>query len=687
MRLCQREFALLDARFGPFTEFVGAERRHTTDNVERLGLCEYGSRLWVHPAHNTVGSALRLIGERLSGYDGDDSSHRGPPPSGVIVVPYAPSAMWWGLVRHFTCVGRWEVGSSHLEMNQLGVWRGVRSNRASLALAFPRSSGKVSPVEVREGQYLASGSRLLSEGYVVPPDMPRTLMLPLLTGSFVYSPAENGKDRGELLLVWDAFRPQEEGREYNEEGNMAVSCAELLLVKKRGQASKVYHFVKGHVGKGGSFAEGPSGHGTTWLPWEVDTKLLWVVDHLVTVDGPLEPVQEKGTAHSSSEVRLGMAELSKRSFTFDYKRAVAEIEQAKLSLYSTSELTPPSPSPSAISVPESVQQGMAELQLAEGENEDAGAAELAAARASANEAVALRTHPKVVAKPPKSVVAPTVNISQRETICRYSSQRCEGCKVKFNFGEKIVVGARSMVHPGGECRALALEHQRKRDEEAKAGRKTLDKVNTVQSAKAAALADGERLTRVRMCLQHMCDCCDGEKYEPRVMCLRPGCSFGVHLVGCVRASKSYAAAGRLICLSCRLDGILEDGSAGMYEAPESLKQQVTLAMINELTSGAVATAQGRDQFANLERRWMSEVCAGGDGSPARVILPRHSIESFIIFMWWIVTEADRARSFATIMRAAGSVMSMLELNDWTKTSRVKAQAKEIEKKYGVSPYI
>ena len=30
-------------------------------------------------------------------------------------------------------------------------------------------------------------------------------------------------------------------------------------------------------------------------------------------------------------------------------------------------------------------------------------------------------------------------------------------------------------------------------------------------------------------------------------------------------------------------------------------------------------------------------------------------------------------------------MSMLELTDWTKTSRVKAQAKEIEKKYGVEP--
>ena len=90
-----------------------------------------GSRLWLHPAHNTVGSALRLLGERLAGYDGDNSSNRGPPPSGVVIVPFAPDAHWWTLVRHFCCVGRWEIGDSYLEMNQLGVWREVKSKRSA----------------------------------------------------------------------------------------------------------------------------------------------------------------------------------------------------------------------------------------------------------------------------------------------------------------------------------------------------------------------------------------------------------------------------------------------------------------------------------------------------------------------------------------------------------------------------
>ena len=81
LRLNVDEYRLLELRFGPFTEFVGAERRHPQSKCDNEGRL----RLWLHPAHNTVGSALRLLGERLAGYDGDDSSHRGPPPMGVVV--------------------------------------------------------------------------------------------------------------------------------------------------------------------------------------------------------------------------------------------------------------------------------------------------------------------------------------------------------------------------------------------------------------------------------------------------------------------------------------------------------------------------------------------------------------------------------------------------------------------------
>ena len=51
VRLREEEFALFDMRFGPFTECIGAERRHHVTSAARsvtdLGL----SRLWVHPTH------------------------------------------------------------------------------------------------------------------------------------------------------------------------------------------------------------------------------------------------------------------------------------------------------------------------------------------------------------------------------------------------------------------------------------------------------------------------------------------------------------------------------------------------------------------------------------------------------------------------------------------------------------
>ena len=166
------------------------------------------------------------------------------------------------------------------------------------------------------------------------------------------------------------------------------------------------------------------------------------------------------------------------------------------------------------------------------------------------------------------------------------------------------------------------------------------------------------------------------------MCLR-GCGRGVHLVACLRTSKNYGAAGRLICVECRLEEILESGNPA--DASASLEQQVTLAAVAELTTGAVSTAAGRNNFVSLERRWALEHITGTGGAASMVILPRHSMEAFIAFMWWLVTSADGARSFGTTMRAAGAVMTMLELVNWTKSSRVKAQIKEIEKKFGVEP--
>ena len=118
MRLCAAAYGELVACWGPFTEWIGAERRHPQGSPSAGGV----ERLWVHPTHSTVGSALRLIGERII----EAGEQR---VSGVIVVPQDEGAAWWKLTKHFQVVGRLDEGSDHLEANVLGTWRRVKAQR------------------------------------------------------------------------------------------------------------------------------------------------------------------------------------------------------------------------------------------------------------------------------------------------------------------------------------------------------------------------------------------------------------------------------------------------------------------------------------------------------------------------------------------------------------------------------
>ena len=86
MRLDASSFESLERRFGPFTEWLGAERRLAT-RPSSVG----ASKIWMHPTFNTVGSALRLLGERLSMADGQDAS-------GIVVVPHDEDAQWFQMV-------------------------------------------------------------------------------------------------------------------------------------------------------------------------------------------------------------------------------------------------------------------------------------------------------------------------------------------------------------------------------------------------------------------------------------------------------------------------------------------------------------------------------------------------------------------------------------------------------------
>ena len=68
-----------------------------------------------------------------------------------MVLPYAPEAQWWKLLKHFRVVahlGR-HLHLPHLEANTLATWRPLAARRDSLIVAFPRSAGpKTLPVTV-----------------------------------------------------------------------------------------------------------------------------------------------------------------------------------------------------------------------------------------------------------------------------------------------------------------------------------------------------------------------------------------------------------------------------------------------------------------------------------------------------------------------------------------------------------
>ena len=104
MRFRASFYKALERTYGPFDEMIGAEREFAAPSIDTGG----PAKLWAHPTFDTVGTALGRMCERM---------HADPAtsPKGLVVVPWAPEAAWWPLMRHMTCVARFGVGSRHLE--------------------------------------------------------------------------------------------------------------------------------------------------------------------------------------------------------------------------------------------------------------------------------------------------------------------------------------------------------------------------------------------------------------------------------------------------------------------------------------------------------------------------------------------------------------------------------------------
>ena len=212
-RLRRDLFEAVSARFGPFTEYLGAEREFASA-VARGAT----ARCFVHSSHATVGSALRLVGERLR--DAMVGSL-----TGVVVVPYAPEAMWWKLMKHFAVVAHLNRGGQppHLEANTLSSWRPLAAKRESLIVTFPRSTGNATlPLHVdwvtrqpdEPGYYLCPALPPTAPSHLEEmeewPGLRRQFIMHLPRGAFVYSlPAKEG-DFGGLYQLTEDYRPTTE---------------------------------------------------------------------------------------------------------------------------------------------------------------------------------------------------------------------------------------------------------------------------------------------------------------------------------------------------------------------------------------------------------------------------------------------------------------------------------------------
>ena len=236
-------FKALERTHGPFDEMIGAERGFAVSTCSAEG----PARLWAHPAFNTVGTALGRMCERL---------HPDPKtcPRGLVVVPWAPEAAWWPLMRHMTCVARFGVGSRHLEENRAGRWVNVSARRPSLVMSFPIDLGTVLPLDLLVPREPAEGTERSSL-------LPGTLLYSIMLTS--REAALAGEEAGELYMLLEAY-----------DGQNAPECAQLLRKEKTGgaQGGASYFCDLGtKTRKGASLNQG-----RPWLPFARD---LWVVNH------------------------------------------------------------------------------------------------------------------------------------------------------------------------------------------------------------------------------------------------------------------------------------------------------------------------------------------------------------------------------------------------------------------------
>ena len=711
VRLNRALFERISRRFGPFSSYIGAEREHA------VGKAAEGAQpsLWVHPTFNTVGSALRLVGNRLGG----GGSNR---TSAVVLVPDAPGAQWSSMLKHGLVVGRWSPGDEGLEANVLGKWRPCTFKRPTLAVLLPRAAGftprrcalshRESIEQTPEGEVAGAGYVLASDG--------RSVRLEVMPGSFVYSMPREGQPFGELNRVCEPTATERRAAP----GGVGPWAQEA----RRG-VTKVARSAAAKAGAG-------------WVACEVETKsvnyLLHPADYW-TVDGFVKHVGGGKTfdrfvfdvqgAHASIEALIASGPGVDTNGWDMFESAMSETPLA--GSRGEGQPTPvsgyadyvhvPSPDPAWLDEATQALDGLS-LSINSVNRGPEGAIREELPRARGGEVQGDTTG---------SVVQP----------CQYEGIACRGCGGSFRFGEGMLSHGDGFTHQAmmcvklGDARGQAAgsqggssatrffglysdevgasgvytdraaaeywmqgshesKHARlqecKSEEDAKTFIRRCTHERAVASLKAPLPAEGgvagsstrrvhlaeklapSRIEQIERCINGQC----GHQHGPDVStACRKGCGRFLHVATCAEMGKGYAALGNFTCPDCRMEEALMPG----VEGTEQLRALVTRTMVLELGQGRETTAASYSSYTTLEEEF---VRSQGMELGAGLLLPRHSGATFKNFISWLALDRDRARSIESVMRAAGSFLTKLELLDVTKNKSVQAHLKEVLEQCG-----
>ena len=645
-RLGAQLFGELAARYGPFTEFVGAERWHPQARARSAARV----RLWLHPSHATVGSALRLMTTRLR--------EAGAGAEGIIVVPDDPSTQWWTMTRYFSIEGRLRAGAE-IQQSRIGQWCPARTRRDSLILRFPRTAGssvrRLIDASGEEPEFFCGGGRgrprlRILEGAVVmranPASGGAAGVNPMKGECFelfeVLGRWPDVTARGSFLKVVNLTKVRETPTELrlsvgeqqdflDPEGVVLVGGALVERDVRRGKPELV---VKWSVAAAlAARALNTADLGTVWQT-SASAPIVWPTPSIQEIGPPGAPARNPalllagraaaGRGEVATPAARGAASIPSRV------RADGDYDESGRACGAYEQCDPPSAGQAAIrDRTDALQRSL--LQMAVG-----------------------RTEQK----------------------CVQSSLVCDGCDRPILPGEMMIqVGSRwAHADAGCELSGEARHQARVRAElRESAVRPSAQGTNTgpapanstaghtvVKKARAFENTySRDRLDACQRCMEGEC----GHLFN-KLFC--DSCERGLHRE-CAQLSRT-ATLGKMRCSFCRMDEMRVSQPAGQMVVDMCVKRVIT-----ELSSRLESTAQGHLSIERLQTDFLNSKLEAG----ASMIKPVDHEESFCAMLEWLV-ESGRGNRLESFLISAPAYFKDTHRPDLTKTETVETTLRKMK---------